>query len=112
MRKILLLALVAAVPSFVHAAPIVRFVSPTGLHQKGDKLPPAIEATFTLRCYQKFLQVIRNEIVDPVSHKVTIAIGGLITENPVIPCGSIGQVRVPAGNGYSGREFEVIAIDN
>jgi hypothetical protein len=112
MRKILLLVLVASAPQFVQASPIVRFVAPTGLHQKGDKLPPAIEATFPIRCYQKFLQVIRNEIVDPVTRKVTISIGGLISENPVIPCGSIGQVHVPAGSGYSGRDFEVIAIEN
>lgn len=113
MRIILILALFLAIPGFADGnLPIYRFVKATGFYQKGTSLPPAIEATFKVRCYQKFLSVVRNEVSDPLSKKVTIAIGGLVEEDPRIACSGETTVNVPAGHGYSGREFEVVAIQN
>jgi hypothetical protein len=112
MRKILLLATLFAVPSFAVTAPVgvVRFVEPIAFFATNG-LPSELQATFQVRCDQTFLSVIRNEITHPTTGKVTISIGGLVSEDPALAfCSSVQDMVVSAGHLYSGRDFEVNAI--
>lgn len=78
---------------------------------ESQKLPPDLWVSFEIKCYQTFIKVIRNDIYDPKTNKVTIVIGGLVSEVPSLPCESSMTISELAGSTFSGREFEVKTVD-
>ena len=55
--------------------------------------------------------MIRHDKTDPVSHKVTIAIGVLVEEDMKSSCaGKFKEMTVSAGKTFSGRPYEISLI--
>ena len=76
-----------------------------------NTLPPNLEVTFDLMCNEEFIQVIRNDWVDLISKRVTIALGALVRENLLISCVcKKKEMTVAAGATFSGREYVVTRI--
>jgi len=75
-----------------------------------ESLPPMLMATFNVRCYQTFLKVVRHDVVDQATGKVTVVAAGLVSENLMNPCSSSEDMVEDAGVTYSGREFVVQSI--
>lgn len=74
-------------------------------------LPPKIEVTFSIMCNDEFVQLVRHEWTDPVTNKVSIALGGFVRENKAKKCGGRKQeVKVDAGTSFSGKEYEISKI--
>lgn len=92
--------------SFAYAD--LRFIEAKSFTEK-DGLPPQIELTFKVACYETFLGVVRNDIRDAKTGKVTIAVGGLVNFLP-LPCAGSVDKTFPAGNSYSGVEYEIVPI--
>lgn len=76
---------------------------------ENEHAPPELEITFDINCNEEFVQLIRHER----SHggKVTIALGALLRAQPEVDCAEkITEKTVPAGRGFSGKDFEVSRI--
>lgn len=87
-------------------ATLVKFVEMTSFHES-ENLPPKLEATFTLACNQKFLQVLRYETINSDGSTITIHIGALVAESPVLCQEPALHITHEAGYTYSGRHYEV-----
>lgn len=87
-----------------------RFVEAKSV-QETPALPPSLEMTLEIMCNETVVQNIRYESIDPDSQKVTIALGALVKENLASRCtGEKREITVPAGNSFSGREYEITRI--
>lgn len=73
-------------------------------------LPPDLFVNFKLKCNQKFLSIIRHEDVDRATHRVSIAIGGLVSEGSANCSATLNDLTVNAGKTFSGVEYTVEAI--
>lgn len=89
-------------------ATLVKFVEMKSFREL-ENLPPKLEATFTLACNQKFLQVLRYETINSDGSITTIHIGALVTESAItMPCQEPPkEISYEAGYTYSGRHYEV-----
>src|SRR4051812_252727 len=61
-------------------------------HYQEEGLPPVLRVTFQLKCFQEFVKVIRHEDTEPVTGKITIAVGLLVKEDLLSPCESAQDV--------------------
>lgn len=87
-----------------------RFVEMKSYKQE-PSLPPTLQVTFEVDCADEFVKVIREEITDAETKKVTIAIGGIVKSNLQSACvGTFRDKTVEAGTTFSGREFEIVKI--
>ncbi len=85
-------------------------IIPFSHYMESAKLPPDLVVTFDIACYQTFIKVIREDIVDSATGKYTIVIGALVSENLYLPCSSMESRTELAGPTFSGREYEVKTI--
>ena len=106
MKKYILLVSALLISSLASAD--VRFI-PVKRYAEKEGLPPQLELTFDVACYETFLEVIRKDIRNPSTGKVTIAVGGLVTSLP-LPCVGFSEQTVSGGNTYSGVSFEIVPI--
>jgi hypothetical protein len=89
----------------VHFLPIQRF-------EEKEGLPPKLFAVFEVDCGQKFLHVVRHEVEDK-NHVTHIYLGGLAQDVPESSCvGKSKEVIAAAGTTFSGRAFQVEAIQS
>ena len=105
-----LLTISSASTSLLAATEDLKFIVPTSI-KSVEGLPPTINATFEFDCNYTFEKLIRTEDLNAETGKVTIFLGGLIKQDPSKNCkgATISEV-VPAGNLFSGREYEVRLI--
>lgn len=85
-------------------------VLPFEHYYEEDGVPPVLKVTFQLKCFQKFIKVIRHEDVDGATGKVVIAVGILVREDFPAACESAHELTVHAGTTFSGREHTVVPI--
>jgi hypothetical protein len=75
-----------------------------------ETLPPQLEVTFQLACHQKFIRLLRHEIVSEKTGAINIYIGALVEESPVV-CQSPAQDLIfRAGTTYSGLYYQVLPM--
>lgn len=70
-----------------------------------------IEATFQIKCFERYLGVIRHTI-DVSTSEVTTMIGALIERTPGSVCSNGQDIAVDAGYFYSGRRQNIVPIGN
>jgi len=85
-------------------------VIPFNSYLESSNLPPNLTVNFELECNQKFLKVIRNDEIDQTTGKVTIAVGGLISEINSDCGGSVQDLNADAGSTFSGRDYSIQSI--
>jgi hypothetical protein len=77
----------------------------------GGTLPPKLQVTFELSCFEKLVSVIRHDIRDSATNEVTIAVGGLVDIASPRPCPNQKVlVDADAGNTFSGVQYHIEAI--
>ncbi len=79
--------------------------------QEVSGLPPKLRVTFESMCNEEFVNVVRNEWVEPRTKKTSIAVGVIVRENLLSSCAGEKRLNtVDAGTTFSGREYEVVQI--
>lgn len=77
-----------------------------------DELPPRLSLDFSLTCYQEFISLVRHDKKDPTTGKVTILVGGLVSEFLLLPCtADLRTITVDGGPSFSGVDFEIEKIN-
>jgi hypothetical protein len=77
-----------------------------------DELPPRLSLEFSLTCYQEFISLVRYDKKDPTTGKVTILVGGLVSEFLLLPCtADLRPITVDGGPSFSGVDFEIEKIN-
>lgn len=77
-----------------------------------DEFPPRLSLDFSLTCYQEFISLVRHDEKDPTTGKVTIIVGGLVSEFLLLPCtADLRPITVNGGPTFSGVDFEIEKIN-
>jgi hypothetical protein len=88
----------------------IKFV-PLKSYSERPILPPQLQAVFNLTCNQEFFTILRSDLHDAASQKVSIFVGALVKENSDLPCNDPSRdIVVDAGHAFSGRSYEVLPI--
>ena len=85
-------------------------VLPYDHYHEEDGLPPVLQVTFQLKCFQQFVKIIRHDETDAATGKVVIAVGILVREDLLSICESAHDETVNAGTTFSGREYSIVPI--
>lgn len=86
-------------------------VIPLDRYEETQGLPPLLNVTFRLQCFQRFVKVIRHDEVDLSTGRTTIAVGALVREDLLSSCESARDFTASAGAAFSGREYSVVSIN-
>ena len=94
----------------------INFITPVSAHEivppdsysTSQSLPPHIWPSFTLKCDEAFLRLIREDLVEAETGKISILVGALISKLASGSCSTPpSSTTIDAGPTYSGRAFQV-----
>ncbi len=72
--------------------------------------PQNILATFQIKCFERFISLIRHDVQTSAS-EVTTVLGAIVEVTPHSVCSDAEDITVDAGWAFSGRQQKIVSID-